>query len=185
MRLEFGNPFSFFELTSISSILDMSSTLIWEDRVQKKPEKEVKSDSNIEGWADDRADRVKHRDKFQPDSSLLVHFQENTLREYMRLGDVPNNTVQTSPLLSHVDIFTTCTEVLCSCEEQGELESADPRRTLQKYAASYWMAHFKEILDIATSEKDYTISAPDEVVIRVIECFSHICSNKMDVVKVS
>ncbi|KAL6408531.1 hypothetical protein AUP68_08389 [Ilyonectria robusta] len=166
-----------------SSILDMSSTLIWEDRVQKKPEKEVKSDSNIEGWADDRADRVKHRDKFQPDSSLLVHFQENTLREYMRSGDVPNNTVQTSPLLSHVDIFTTCTEVLCSCEEQGELESADPRRTLQKYAASYWMAHFKEILDIATSEKDYTISAPDEVVIRVIECFSHICSNKMDVVK--
>lgn len=164
----------------------MSSTLIWEDRVQKKPKKEVmKGDSNIEGWGDDRADKVKYGDKFQPDSSLLVHFQENTLREYMRSGDVPNNTVQTSPLLSHVDIFTTCAEVLCSSEEQGALEIADSRRTLQKYAASYWMAHFKEIVDIATSEKDDSISAPDEVVIRVVECFSHICSNKNDVVKVS
>lgn len=163
----------------------MSSTLIWEDRVQKNPKNEVKNDSNIEGSTDDGADKVKYRDKFQPDSSLLVHFQENTLREYMRSGDVPNNTLQTSPLLSHVDIFTTCTEVLCSSEEQGALESADSRRTLQKYAANYWMAHFKEIIDIATSEKDDTISAPDEVVIRVVECFSHICSNKNDVVKVS
>lgn len=160
----------------------MSSTLIWEDRVQKKPKKEaVKNDSSIEGSTDDGADKAKYRDKFQPDSSLLVHFQENTLREYMRSGDVPNNILRTSPLPFHVDIFTTCAEVLCSSEEEGALESADSRRTLQKYAANYWMAHFKEIINIATSEKDHTISAPDEVVIRVVECFSHICSNKNDV----
>ncbi|KAH7113132.1 hypothetical protein B0J13DRAFT_657304 [Dactylonectria estremocensis] len=167
-----------------SSILDMSSTLIWEERIQKKQKKEVvKKDSNIEGSTDDGADNVKYRDKFQPDSSLLVHFQENTLHEYMRSGEVPNNTLQTSPLLSHVDIFTTCTEVLCSSEEPGALENANSRRILQKYAANYWMAHFKGIIDIATSDKDYTISAPDEVIIRVVECFSHICSNKNDVVK--
>ncbi|KAH7142803.1 hypothetical protein B0J13DRAFT_445006 [Dactylonectria estremocensis] len=167
-----------------SSILDVSSTLIWEERIQKKQKKEViQKDSNTEGSTDYGADKVKHLDELQPDSSLLVHFQDNTLREYMRSGEVPNSTLHTSPLLSHVDIFATCAEVLCSSEELGALEKADSRRILQKYAANYWMAHFKEIIYIATSDKDCTLSAPDEVVIRVVECLSHICSNQNDVVK--
>lgn len=148
----------------------------------------VQKDSNVES---PNNDNIQFPDTFQPDSSLLVHFQENTLREYMRSAEVPNSTLQTSPLLSHVDIFATCVEVLCSPEDPGALKCTDSTRILQKYAANYWMAHFKQIIDIATPEKDrvkgqtYTISAPDEVVTRVVECFSRISSNENDVVKVS
>ncbi|RKK67718.1 hypothetical protein BFJ69_g14243 [Fusarium oxysporum] len=173
-----------------SSILDMSSTLVWEERIQEMQRKAVvQKDSNVESTSDDGADKFLCHDKYQPDSSLLVHFQDNTLREYMRAANVPNSTLQTSPLLSHVDIFTTCAEVLCSPEEPGAPEKTEARQILEKYAANYWMAHFKHIIDIATSKKDglegetYTISAPDDLVIRVMQCFSIISSNKNDVVK--
>ncbi|KAH7225265.1 hypothetical protein B0J15DRAFT_577610 [Fusarium solani] len=170
-----------------SSILDMSSTLVWEERKQKMQRKQVvQKGSNFESPNDDD---IQFPDTFQPDSSLLIHFQENTLREYMRSAEAPNNILQTSPLLSHVDIFATCAEVLCSPEDPGALKCPDSTRILQKYAANYWMAHFKQIIDIATPQKDrvkgqtYTISAPDEVVTRVVECFSRISSNENDVVK--
>ncbi|KAM6532611.1 hypothetical protein FALCPG4_005665 [Fusarium falciforme] len=170
-----------------SSILDMSSTLVWEERKQKMQRKQVfQKGCNFESPNDDN---IQFPDTFQPDSSLLVHFQENTLREYMRSAEAPNNILQTSPLLSHVDIFTTCARVLCSPDDPGALKCPDSTRILQKYAANYWMAHFKQIIDIATPEKDpvkgqtYTISAPDEVVTRVVESFSRISSNENDVVK--
>ncbi|QKD46411.2 uncharacterized protein FOBCDRAFT_234849 [Fusarium oxysporum Fo47] len=173
-----------------SSILDMSSTLVWEERIQEMQRKAVvQKDSNVESTSDGGADKFLCRDKYQPDSSLLVHFQDNTLREYMRAANVSNSTLQTSPLLSHVDIFTTCAEVLCSPEEPGASEETEARQILEKYAANYWMAHFKHIIDIATSKKDglegetYTISAPDDLVVRVMQCFSIISSNKNDVVK--
>ncbi|SCO88932.1 uncharacterized protein FRV6_13060 [Fusarium oxysporum] len=175
-----------------SSILDMSSTLVWEEHIQKRQRNEVvHKDSNVEGPSDHKVGIVESRDKYQPDSSLLLHFQENTLRDYMRSANVPNSTLQTSPLLSHVDIFTTCTEVLCSPEESEAPGNADARQTLQKYAANYWMAHFKQIIYIATSKTDgdqeqtYTVSAPDEVVIQVIQGFCSISSNTNDVVKAS
>ncbi|KAM6516781.1 hypothetical protein FSOLCH5_007723 [Fusarium solani] len=165
----------------------MSSTLVWEERKQKMQRKQVvQKGSNFESPNDDD---IQFPDTFQPDSSLLIHFQENTLREYMRSAEAPNNILQTSPLLSHVDIFATCAEVLCSPEDPGALKCPDSTRILQKYAANYWMAHFKQIIDIATPQKDrvkgqtYTISAPDEVVTRVVECFSRISSNENDVVK--
>lgn len=151
----------------------------------------VQKDSNVESTSDGGADKFLCREKYQPDSSLLVHFQDNTLREYMRAANVSNSTLQTSPLLSHVDIFTTCAEVLCSPEEPGAPEKTEARQILEKYAANYWMAHFKHIIDIATSKKDGlegetdTISAPDDLVVRVMQCFSIISSNKNDVVKVS
>jgi hypothetical protein len=167
----------------------MSSTLAWEERKQKMQRKQVvQKGSNFESPNDDD---IQFPDTFQPDSSLLIHFQENTLREYMRSAEAPNNILQTSPLLSHVDIFATCAEVLCSPEDPGALKCPDSTRILQKYAANYWMAHFKQIIDIATPQKDrvkgqtYTISAPDEVVTRVVECFSRISSNENDVVKVN
>jgi hypothetical protein len=170
----------------------MSSNLIWEELIQRRQRNEVvHKDSNVEGPSEDEADKVQSRDMYQPDSSLLLHFQENTLREYMRSANVPNSTLQTSPLLSHVDIFTTCAEVLCSPEEPRPPGNADARRTLQKYAANYWMAHFRQIIDIATSKTDgvqeqtYTISAPDEVVTRVVQCFSSISSDRGNVVKAS
>ncbi|KAH7246754.1 hypothetical protein BKA59DRAFT_439422 [Fusarium tricinctum] len=173
-----------------SSVLDMSSTLVWEELIQRKQRNEVvHKDSHVEGPSEDEADKAQSRDIYQPDSSLLLHFQENTLREYMRSANVPNSTLQTPPLLSHVDIFTTCAEVLSAPEEPKAPGNADARRILQKYAANYWMAHFKQIIDIATSKTDgvqkqtYTISAPDQVVTRVIQCFSSISSNKSDVVK--
>lgn len=170
----------------------MSSTLVWEELIQRKQRNEVvHKDSLVEGPSEDEADKAQSRDIYQPDSSLLLHFQENTLREYMRSANVPNSALQTPPLLSHVDIFTTCAEVLSAPEEPKAPGNADARRILQKYAANYWMAHFKQIIDIATSKTDgvqkqtYTISAPDQVVTRVIQCFSSISSNKSDVVKVS
>lgn len=170
----------------------MSSTLVWEELIQRRQRNEVvHKDSHVEGPSEDEVDRVQSREMYQPDSSLLLHFQENTLREYMRSANVPNSTLQTPPLLSHVDIFTTCAEVLCSPEEPGAPGNADARRTLQKYAANYWMAHFKQIIEIATSKPDgvqkqrYMISAPDQVVAQVVQCFSIISSNKNDVVKAS
>ncbi|KAF5700269.1 heterokaryon incompatibility protein het-E-1 [Fusarium mundagurra] len=92
--------------------------------------------SNVEGPSDHKVGIVASRDKYQPDSSLLLHFQENTIRDYMLSADVPNSTLQMSPLLSHVDIFTTCTEVLCSPEELGAPGNADARQTLQSIMQS-------------------------------------------------
>ncbi|RGP64446.1 vegetative incompatibility het-e-1 [Fusarium longipes] len=170
-----------------SSILDMSSTLVWEERIREMQRKAiVQKDSTLENQSDDVAN-VPRQDMYQPDGSLLVHFQDNTLREHMRQADPSCSTLQTPPLQSHVDIFSTCVEVLCTSEKPEALENTDEKHKLQKYAANYWVAHLKRIIDIGTSEDDspqgkvYTVSASDELVTQVIECLSTISSNTNDV----
>ncbi|KAF4418032.1 Vegetative incompatibility protein HET-E-1 [Fusarium austroafricanum] len=165
-----------------SSILDMSSTLTWEERMQEMKQKAVfQKDPSVEAPFSDGTGEAPES-KYQPDSSLLIHFQASTLRDYMRTANASSSSsLQTSSLLAHVEIFTTCAEVLCGTG------SSDIAKALEKYAASYWMAHFVQIIDIATSKdktsETYTIDATDDLVINIIRCFSHICSNKNDTVK--
>jgi hypothetical protein len=110
--------------------------------------------------------------EIEDDITLILNFQERSLREFVRAAEVPE-LLRTPALQSYMDLFGTTVNLLCGAEENDPVLQ-DARIDLQNYAAFSWLKHFIDLTDDDINE----FALNESQVIAVAESLYCITSNQ-------
>ena len=110
-------------------------------------------------------------DEIESDTTLLVNFQERSLREFFR-GAAVREKLRTPALFSQLDLFGTTIELLCGTDEHDPIMQ-EARVGLRGYAAFSWVKHFLDL-----SEDDIKADQTKLQVIAVTESLFSITTNQ-------
>jgi hypothetical protein len=83
-------------------------------------------------------------DVFQPydGDASLVKVLNRPLKDYLRRNDTESPNLRISTKRCHITIFELSVKLICSLDPQSAKEGGS---TLNRYAATYWGKHFREI----------------------------------------